>query len=68
MILIYRQYSPCVIHKEDLCPSSRDINRLMMNASIYYVRLTARHAIHLQFHIIANALEIRAVQNPKCLV
>jgi hypothetical protein len=26
----YGPYSLCVIHKEGLCPSSRDINRLMM--------------------------------------
>jgi hypothetical protein len=32
------------------------------------VQSTARHAIHLQFDIIANALEIRAVQSPKCVV
>jgi hypothetical protein len=31
-----------------------------------YVRSTARHAIHLQFDISANALGIRAVQSPKC--
>jgi hypothetical protein len=29
---------------------------------------TAHHAIHLQFDLSANALEIRAVQNPKCIV
>jgi hypothetical protein len=28
-----------------------------------YVRLTARHAIHLQFKIGSNAVEIRAVQS-----
>jgi hypothetical protein len=32
------------------------------------VRSTARHAIHLRFGISANALEIRAVQSPKCIV
>jgi hypothetical protein len=26
----YSQFSLCVIHKEDLCPSSGDVNRLMM--------------------------------------
>jgi hypothetical protein len=26
----YGPFSLCVIHKESLCPSSRDINRLMM--------------------------------------
>jgi hypothetical protein len=31
-------------------------------------RSTARHAIHLQFDISANAFEIRAVQSPKCIV
>jgi hypothetical protein len=32
------------------------------------VRSTARRVIHLQFDISANAVEIRAVQNPKCIV
>jgi hypothetical protein len=32
------------------------------------VRSTARHAIHSQFNIRANALEIRAAQSPKCIV
>jgi hypothetical protein len=32
------------------------------------VRSTECHAIHLQFHISANGLEIRAVQSPKCIV
>jgi hypothetical protein len=27
----YGPFSLCVIHKEGLCPSSGDINRLMMN-------------------------------------
>jgi hypothetical protein len=27
----YGLFSLCVIHKEGLCPSSGDINRLMMN-------------------------------------
>jgi hypothetical protein len=29
---------------------------------------TVRHAIHLQFNISANALDIRSVQSPKCIV
>jgi hypothetical protein len=32
-----------------------------------YVRSTSRYAIHLQFNISANALEIRALQSPKCV-
>jgi hypothetical protein len=32
------------------------------------VRSTAHSAIYLQLDIIANALEIRAVQSPKCIV
>jgi hypothetical protein len=32
------------------------------------VRSTARHAITLQLDISANALEIRVVQSPKCIV
>jgi hypothetical protein len=32
------------------------------------VRSTARHDIHLQFYTSANALEIRAIQSPKCIV
>jgi hypothetical protein len=32
------------------------------------VRSTARHATHLQFDINANALEIRAVHSPNCIV
>jgi hypothetical protein len=31
----YGLFSLCVIHKEDLCPSSGDINRLMMMMCIY---------------------------------
>jgi hypothetical protein len=31
------------------------------------VRSTARHAIHLQFDISSNVIEIRAVQSPKCM-
>jgi hypothetical protein len=34
----------------------------------FYVRSTARHAIHLQFDISTNAFEIRAVQSPECMV
>jgi hypothetical protein len=34
----------------------------------YWVRLTAQRTIHLQFDVSANALEIRAVQSPKCIV
>jgi hypothetical protein len=34
----------------------------------YIVRSKVRHAIHLQFNISANALEMRAVQNPNCIV
>jgi hypothetical protein len=41
-----------------------NINKLLIG----YVRSTARHAIHLQFDISANSLEIRAVQIIKCLV
>jgi hypothetical protein len=33
----------------------------------YNIRSTARHAIHMQFDIITNVLEIRAVQSPKCI-
>jgi hypothetical protein len=29
---------------------------------------TVRHAIHFQFHISSNVLEIRAVQSPMCIV
>jgi hypothetical protein len=32
------------------------------------VRSTARHAIHLQFDISANALKIKAVHSLKCIV
>jgi hypothetical protein len=32
------------------------------------VRSTVRHTIQLQFDISANALEIRALQTPKCIV
>jgi hypothetical protein len=32
------------------------------------VRSTARHAIHLQFHISTNALEIRVAQSHECIV
>jgi hypothetical protein len=32
------------------------------------VRSTAGHAIHMQFDISANTLEIRAKQGPKCIV
>jgi hypothetical protein len=35
-----------------------------------YVRSTARHAIHLRLHLTLalKALEIRAIQSPKCIV
>jgi hypothetical protein len=39
---------------------------LSVNILRTYVRLTARHAIHLQFDISANAIKVRAVQSPKC--
>jgi hypothetical protein len=39
-----------------------------LHINIYFVRWTARHAIHLRFKISANAFEIRAVQNSKFLV
>jgi hypothetical protein len=32
-----------------------------------YILSIARHAIHLQFDISTNALEIRAVQSQKCI-
>jgi hypothetical protein len=32
------------------------------------VLLTAHHAIHMQLDISANAIAIRAVQNPNCIV
>jgi hypothetical protein len=32
------------------------------------VRSTARHAVHLQFDISANAFEIRALQSLKCII
>jgi hypothetical protein len=35
---------------------------------IEYVQSTARHAIELQFDISANALEIRVLKIPKCLI
>jgi hypothetical protein len=31
----YGPFSLCVIHKEGLCPSSKDINRLMMMIYLY---------------------------------
>jgi hypothetical protein len=34
----------------------------------FYVRSIARHDMHLQFDISANAFEIRAIQSPKCVV
>jgi hypothetical protein len=34
----------------------------------WYVRSTARHAIHLGSDINTNGLEIRAIQNPKYIV
>jgi hypothetical protein len=40
----------------------------VLGFSVFYVRSTARHAIHLQFDICANTLEIRAVQSPECIV
>jgi hypothetical protein len=33
-----------------------------------YVRPTTRRALHLQFDISSNTLEIRAVQSSKCLI
>jgi hypothetical protein len=34
-VVCYDPFSLCVIHKEGLCPSSRDINRLMMMMKEY---------------------------------
>jgi hypothetical protein len=33
----YCPFSLCVIHKEGLCPSSGDINRLMMMMNIFFI-------------------------------
>jgi hypothetical protein len=33
-VVVYSLFSLCVIHKEGLCPSSGDINRLMMTTSM----------------------------------
>jgi hypothetical protein len=40
----------------------------LLQSNVIKIQSTARQAIHLQFDISANALEIRAVQSPKCIV
>jgi hypothetical protein len=68
----------------DFCPLTdysaakrRIIDRLVGKVDHYFrqntsvtdnVRSTARHAIHLLFDIIANALERKTVQSLKCIV
>jgi hypothetical protein len=37
VVVGYGLFSLCVIHKEDLCPSSGDINRLMMMIYFFVV-------------------------------
>jgi hypothetical protein len=45
----YGPFSLCVIHKESLCPSSEDINRLMMKQRwtclIWYFIISPRHPL-----------------------
>jgi hypothetical protein len=48
-----------------LSPTSVNTKFMFVNNT---VRSIARHAIHLQFDISANAFEIRAVQSPECIV
>jgi hypothetical protein len=43
-------------------------DKYVIRIALFYVRSTVRHAIHLQFDIRANALEITAIQSPKCIV
>jgi hypothetical protein len=41
----YGPFSLCVIHKEDLCPSNGDINRLMMNVNCVTSKQKKKHVI-----------------------
>jgi hypothetical protein len=44
------------------------IDSLVWPQVLLDVQSTSRRPIHLQYNISANALEIRAIQNPKCKV
>jgi hypothetical protein len=41
---------------------------LVLVGALRTVNTTADQTIHLQFNIITNALEIRAIQSPNCIV
>jgi hypothetical protein len=47
---------------------TRECDCLESRIKLHDVRLTTRLDIHLQFNISANALEIRAIKSPKCIV
>jgi hypothetical protein len=50
-----------------VCLCAWCVNDLWFDSDLFcYVRSTARHAIHFQFDVSANVLEIRAVQSPIC--
>jgi hypothetical protein len=42
--------------------------QILQTQKFMVVQSTARHAVHLRFVISSNALEIRAVQSPKCMI
>jgi hypothetical protein len=48
----YGPFSLCVIHKEGLCPSSGDINRLMMTWD--YIIVSARVCIYSLFKFVCK--------------
>jgi hypothetical protein len=52
-LVSYGPFSLCVIHKEGLCPSSGDINRLMM-MMIFTTRNAVDVAVHR--HLTANCV------------
>jgi hypothetical protein len=43
-------------------------NEVVLYPRVSVVQSTTRHAIHLQFDINTNAVEIREVQSPKCTI
>jgi hypothetical protein len=54
----YGQFSLCVIHKEGLCPSSENINRLMMMLIMHIINIETFLLSDSIFKKLANSLGI----------
>jgi hypothetical protein len=53
----------------DVCTKKSTLNiKNIVQKKILKVQSTACHAIHVLFNISSNALQIRALQSPKCIV